>query len=41
MFDYSKITKNDLVVDVENTLKTSTALIAEIKNSTAPKLMNV
>ena len=39
MFDYSKITKNDLVVDVENTLKTSTALIAEIKNSTAPKLM--
>ena len=33
MFDYSKITKNDLVNEVENSLKESNAIISEIKDS--------
>jgi len=39
MFDYSKITKNDLVNEVENSLKESNAIISEIKDSATPELM--
>ena len=39
MFDYSKITKSDLIEDVEKTLKTSSALIDDIKNLKLPTLM--
>jgi len=39
MFDYSKITKNDLVNEVENSLKESNAIISEIKDSETPELM--
>tara|TARA_B110000459_G_scaffold108519_1_gene120326 strand:+ start:1741 stop:3642 length:1902 start_codon:yes stop_codon:yes gene_type:complete len=39
VFDYSKITKSDLIEDVEKTLKTSSALIDDIKNLKLPTLM--
>jgi len=39
MFDYSNVTKNNLVTDVKKTLEKASALIEEIKNSDAPKLV--
>ena len=39
MFDYSNLTKKDLVSDVESTFKKSSTLILEIKNSEIPEIM--
>ncbi len=40
MFDYSNITKNELEIDLESTLKKCTELINDIKNDSDPKLEN-
>ena len=40
MFDYSNITKNELEVDLESTLKKCSELINDIKNDSDPKLEN-
>jgi len=40
MFDYSNITKNELEIDLESTLKKCSELINDIKNDSNPKLEN-
>ena len=40
MFDYSNITKNELEIDLESTLKKCTELVNDIKNDSDPKLEN-
>ena len=40
MFDYSNITKNELEIDLESTLKKCSELINDIKNDSDPKLEN-